>query len=105
MKTCAKCDQETKSNYLIRQYGFLCSKCAEEHGNKKIKELRNEILILESEISTIAKEIRQAIENDCEHKFESTGYSRSDKTNGVYKFYDIQRCIKCGLEKEVDIKF
>jgi len=58
----------------------------EGHTNKRIKEIDNEILHLESTINTLRAECKK-IRDACEHEFYFVSY-------GPYE--DVYQCTKCG---------
>ena len=95
MKACSKCNKNTNSNYLARQYGVLCGNCAKEHGNNAIDQLNKEINELRANIIVINYDIKEAIYSDCKHEFLDTGYCQV--INGSAK--TIYCCSVCGLEK------
>lgn len=96
-----KCHKETNSNYLVRQLGVICGKCAKEHGEIEIVELNKEKDKINREINIVHKEIREAIQSDCKHKNAiDTGYGTC-KNN---MFNMIYRCPDCDFVFYKEVK-
>lgn len=96
MNFCSGCWKETNSNFLIRQLGMLCYKCAEEYTRKESLKLEEKIYELKTQQNYLWKELRDS----CPHEngLIDTGYgSIKDK-----KLISLYKCNDCGkmIEKE-----
>ena len=102
MNKCCCCHKETKSEYSTNKKGngILCGKCTQEYLENRIEDLEAHIAGLQAVVNQHYKDISQAKQADCKHRFTRINWAVYDN----YATYRCQRCEYIKKGKVVDDK-